>query len=382
MNPDNFKSQIAGRVVRHPAGYHAFVPARLPPTLAFDQDLVRSLSRADAALSELSGISQILPNPKILIGPLVRREAVLSSRIEGTQSSLSDLLLDEATPTPAAGSERADDLREVHNYVAALEYGMVRLKELPISLRLVRELHARLMEGVRGERADPGQFRRLQNWIGPAGSTLADAPYVPPPVDEMTELLADWERYHDDRNSMPDLIQCALLHEQFEAIHPFRDGNGRVGRLLITLFLIERGRLLQPLLNLSDFVERHRMDYYDLLLRVRTHGDWVPWVRYFLAGIESTARDAAVRARQLLELRESLLRETRGAGALADQVLSNPYVTISTAARVMGISAPTATRLVRELVAKGLLRETTGRKWGKVYVAPGVLAALERRAAP
>ena len=380
MNPDNFKSQIAGRVVRHPAGYHAFVPARLPPTLAFDQDLVRSLSRADAALSELSGISQILPNPKILIGPLVRREAVLSSRIEGTQSSLSDLLLDETTPTPAAGSERADDLREVHNYVAALEYGMVRLKELPISLRLVRELHARLMEGVRGERADPGQFRRLQNWIGPAGSTLADAPYVPPPVDEMAELLADWERYHDDRNSMPDLIQCALLHEQFEAIHPFRDGNGRVGRLLITLFLIERGRLLQPLLNLSDFVERHRMDYYDLLLRVRTHGDWVPWVRYFLAGIESTARDAAVRARQLLELRESLLRETRGAGALADQVLSNPYVTISTAARVMGISAPTATRLVRELVAKGLLRETTGRKWGKVYVAPGVLAALERRA--
>lgn len=380
MNPDNFKSQIAGRVVRHPAGYHAFIPARLPPTLAFDQDLVRSLSRADAALSELSGISQILPNPKILIGPLVRREAVLSSRIEGTQSSLSDLLLDEATPTPAAGSERADDLREVHNYVAALEYGVVRLKDLPISLRLVRELHARLMEGVRGERADPGQFRRLQNWIGPAGSTLADAPYVPPPVDEMTELLADWERYHDDRNSMPDLIQCALLHEQFEAIHPFRDGNGRVGRLLITLFLIERGRLLQPLLNLSDFVERHRMDYYDLLLRVRTHGDWVPWVRYFLAGIESTARDAAVRARQLLELRESLLRETRGAGALADQVLSNPYVTISTAAKVMGISAPTATRLVRELVAKGLLRETTGRKWGKVYVAPGVLAALERRA--
>jgi Fic family protein len=340
---------------------------------------VRNLSRADAALSELSGIGQILPNPGILIGPLVRREAVLSSRIEGTQSSLSDLLLDEATPKPAAGSARADDLREVHNYVAALEYGVARLKELPISLRLVRELHARLMEGVRGERADPGQFRRLQNWIGPAGSTLADANYVPPPVDEMTELLSDWERYHDDRNSMPDLVQCALLHEQFEAIHPFRDGNGRVGRLLITLFLIERGRLQQPLLNLSDFVEQHRADYYDLLLRVRTHGDWVPWVRYFLAGIEATARDAAVRARQLLELREALLRETRGAGALADQVLTNPFVTISTAARVMGISAPTATRLVRELVAKGLLRETTGRKWGKVYVAPGVLAALERR---
>lgn len=382
MNPSDFKSPETGRIVRHPAGHHVFIPFPMPPKLEFDQDLVRNLSRADAALSELSGIGRILPNPKILIGPLVRREAVLSSRIEGTQSSLSDLLLDEATPTPAAGSQKADDLREVHNYVAALEFGVARLREVPLSLHLVRELHAKLMEGVPGDKAAPGEFRRLQNWIGPAGTTLIDAPYVPPPVDEMTELLSDWERYLRERDSMPDLIQCALLHEQFEAIHPFRDGNGRVGRLLITLFLIERGRLSQPLLNLSDFVERHRMDYYDLLRRVRTHGDWASWVRYFLAGIEATAREAAVRARQLLDLRESLLRETRGAGALVDQVLTNPYVTIATVGRVMGISAPTATRLVRELEGKGLLRETTGRSWGKVYVAPGVLAALEQRASP
>jgi Fic family protein len=380
MRPEDIKSSIAGRVVLHPTGYHAFIPAPLPPPLAFDQDLVRNLSRADTALSELSGLGQILPNPHILIGPLVRREAVLSSQIEGTQTSLSDLLLDEATPTPEAKSEKADDLREVHNYVAALEYGVTRLKDLPLSLRLIRELHAKLMAGVRGEHATPGEFRRSQNWIGPAGTNLMNAPYVPPPVDEMTELLSDWERYLHVRDAMPELIQCAILHEQFEAIHPFLDGNGRVGRLLITLFLIERGRLSQPLLYLSDFVERHKSDYYDLLQRVRTHGEWIPWVRYFLAGVESTARDAAARARQLLDLRESLLRETKGAGALVDQLLTNPYLTIATAAKVMGITAPTATRLIRELEAKGILRETTGKSWGKIYVAPGVLTALEQRA--
>jgi Fic family protein len=353
----------------------------LPPLLAFDQDLVRNLSRADVALSELSSVCQILPNPHILIGPLVRCEAVLSSRIEGTQASLSDLLLDEAMPKPAVGTEKADDLREVHNYVLALEYGVQRLRDLPLSLRLVRELHAKLMAGGRGEHATPGEFRRSQNWIGPAGTNLMNAPYVPPPVDEMTELLSDWERYLHVRDAMPDLIQCAILHEQFEAIHPFRDGNGRVGRLLITLFLMDRGRLSQPLLYLSDFVERHKSDYYDLLQRVRTHGDWLSWVRYFLAGIELTARDGARRARQLLDLREALLRETKGAQALANQLLTNPFLTIATAAKVMKIAAPTATRLILGLEAKGLLRETTGKKWGKIYVAPGVLAALEQRSA-
>lgn len=371
---------MAGRVVAHPTGYHAFVPAVLPPALSFNEELVLKLSRADVALSELSGIGQILPNPHILIGPLLRREAVQSSRIEGTQASLTDLLLDEAAANPAANSPKADDLREVHNYVSALEYGIKRLKDFPLSLRLVRELHAQLMTGVRGDHATPGEFRRSQNWIGPAGTTLMNAPYVPPPVDDMTDLLYDWERYLHVRDAVPDLIQCAILHEQFEAIHPFLDGNGRVGRLLITLFLIERGRLSRPLLYLSEFIERHKGDYYDLLQRVRTHGEWLPWIRYFLAGVETTARDAAARARQLLDLRESLLRESNGAQGLVDQILTNPYLTIATAAKAMGITTPTATRLIRGLEAKGLLRETTGRNWGKLYVAPGVLAALEQAA--
>ena len=366
-------------MIKHPTGYHAFVPAPLPPQLTFDHDLVLNLSRADAALSELSGLGRMLPNPHVLIDPLVRREAVLSSQIEGTQASLSEVLLDEATPTSAAKSKKADDLREVHNYVAALKHGIARLKDLPLSLRLVRELHRKLMTGVRGEHATPGQFRRSQNWIGPAGSNLTNAPYVPPPVDEMTELLSDWERYLHVRDVMPELVQCAILHEQFEAIHPFLDGNGRVGRLLITLFLIERGRLSQPLLYLSDFVERHKSDYYDLLQRVRTHGEWIPWIRYFLAGVEATAKDASARAQQLLDLREALFRDTKGAPALVDRLLTNPYVTIATVAKVLDVTTPTATRLVRELESKGVLLETTGRSWGRIYVAPGVLAALEQR---
>lgn len=374
MYPSDFKSPEAGKVIRHPTGYHAFVPAFLPPKFNFDGELVLLLSRADAALSELSGLGRAMPNPHLLIGPLVRREAVQSSRIEGTQASLADLLLDEAK-APVQKADNAADMREVRNYVSALEHGVERLKTLPLSLRLVTELHAKLMEGVRGEKATPGEFRRSQNWIGPAGSNIMTAPYVPPPLDEMHALLDDWEKYLHAKNQLPDLIQCAVLHEQFEAIHPFLDGNGRVGRLMITLFLIERGRLSQPLLYLSDFVERHRSDYYDLLQRVRTHGDWLAWFRYFLTGVEQTARDAAGRARRLLELREEMLKETDR--ALVDQLFVNPYISIANAAHVMDVTQPTATRTLKNLEAKGWLKETTGRSWGKIYLATFILAALE-----
>ena len=374
MNPEDFKNPSAGKVIRHGTGYHAFIPAVLPPALTFDHDLVLMLSRADAALSELSGLGRVLPNPHLLISPLIRREAVQSSRIEGTQASLSDILLDEATPAQSAPGN-ADDLREVHNYVTALEHGIARLDALPLSLRLVRELHGKLMTGVRGDKATPGEFRTSQNWIGPAGSNLMNAAYVPPPVDEMKELLADWEQYLHVRDRTPDLIQCAIMHEQFEAIHPFLDGNGRVGRLMITLFLIERDRLSRPLLYLSDFVERHRQDYYDLLQRVRTHGEWIPWIRYFLTGVEETARDAATRARRLLELRETMLQQADP--ALVDQLLVNPYIAIGKAASVLRVTHPTATKVLRKLEASGVLKEITRRNWGKVYLATGVLAALE-----
>jgi Fic family protein len=376
MNPVDFHVPSAGRIVQAPGGYNAFVPAPLPPDLTYDSGLVRLLSRADAALSELSGLGRQLPNPHLLIAPYVRREAVLSSRIEGTRASLSDLLLDEAD------GERSEavDVREVRNYVDALEYGLQRLRDLPLSLRLVRELHERLMRGVRGDRATPGEFRRSQNWIGPAGSTPATAPYVPPPPVEMMDCLANWEDFLHDRDSFPELIQCAVMHEQFEAIHPFLDGNGRVGRLLITLFLMERGRLSQPLLYLSEYIEARRQEYYDSLQRVRTEGDWRGWLSFFLAGVEETARAAMRQASLLMDLRESYrqrLSRKPNALKLLDELFVNPYLTATRAARILGVTAPTARQALDLLQREGLLGEVTGRSWGRIYLARPILEAIE-----
>ena len=226
----------------------------------------------------------------------------------------------------------------------------------------------------------PGEFRRSQNWIGPPGSSLANATYVPPPVDEMNKALNDWELFLHDRTSLPDLVQCALVHEHFEAIHPFLDGNGRVGRLLITLFLIERRRLTQPLLYLSAYIEAHRSDYYDALLGVRTEGDWESWLLFFLRGVQDTAVHAAKQARDIIGIREEYRRKVRGrpkALALVDEVLRSPYVTVAEAQRVLGVSNPTARTAVQALVAAGLLHEVGDRRWRRLYVARPVLDVLE-----
>ena len=380
MNKHDFHSPQAGQAILTPGGYWAFIPAPLPPEISYDPSLVRALSRADAALSELSGLGRHIINPHLLIASYVRKEAVLSSRIEGTRAGIADLLINDLEAAESAGSA---DLWEVRNYVAALEYGIDRLNSLPLSLRLVREVHARLMEGVRGCHATPGEFRHSQNWIGPAGSTLVDAPYVPPPVDEMIDCLAKWELFLQDRETFPELIQCALLHEQFEAIHPFLDGNGRVGRLLITLFLIERGRLSQPLLYLSAYIETHRQEYYDLLQRVRTHGDWNSWLHYFLNGVEETSKQAVRQASELMDLREQLQIELRNkprAVALIDPLFINPYITASRAAELLNVSLPTARQALRTLEESSVLQEVTGRAWGKTYVATRILNRIENAA--
>lgn len=377
MDASAYHAPEAGRVIRTAQGYSAFVPAPLPPELHYTPALVRLLSVADAALSELSGLGQVLPNPHLLIAPYLRREAVLSSRIEGTQASLADLLADEAGQKSQAS---ADDVREVRNYVVALEYGIERVQALPLSLRLVRELHERLMHGVRGDRATPGEFRRSQHWIGPHGSTPANAPYVPPPPQEMQQALEAWETFLHARDQLPDLIQCALMHEHFEAIHPFLDGNGRVGRLLITLFLIERGRLSQPLLYLSEFIERNRDDYYRGLQRIRTHGDWNGWLHYFLAGVQWSAKRAVRQARQLLALHGAMrgrLAAQPRALPLVDVLFENPYLDASRIKTLLGVSDPTARRMIGILESAGLIEETTGRAWGRQYLAREVLAAIE-----
>lgn len=379
MDPKEFFTTKAGSVVRQSTGYFAFVPTLPPLDLPLDRELVLALSRADAALGELSGLGRQLPNPHLLIDPLVRREAVLSSRIEGTRATLTDVFLSEAGQ-PEQGQADAADVQEVLNYVGALAHGLARLSELPLSLRLVNELHAKLMTGVHGNFATPGEFRRSQNWIGPAGSTPTTAPYVPPPVDELPRLLGAWENYLHVRDALPDLVQCALMHEHFEAIHPYLDGNGRVGRLLITLFLIERGRLSQPLLYLSDFIERHRADYYRLLMRVRTHGEWAEWIHFFLVGVEETARDSLRRVRALMDLRERLLREDHGKGtpALVAQLFVRPSITAIEAAEVMGVSKPTATKVLLAMTRAGHLREITGRARSRAFVAQAILDGLER----
>lgn len=377
MNRKDFVSDLSGRVVDLPQGYCAFVPAPLPPAITYDADLVRLLSRADAALSELSGLGRVLPNPHLLIAPWVRREAVLSSRIEGTRASLSDLLIDELAEKRSADQ----DLLEVRNYVTALEYGIKRLESLPLSLRLTRELHERLMTGVRGDKATPGEFRKSQNWIGPTGSTPASAAYVPPPVNELSACLDNWEKFLHQRDTMPDLVQCALMHEQFEAIHPFLDGNGRVGRLLITLFLMERKRLSQPLLYLSDYIDAHRQDYYDLLQRVRTHADWIGWIRFFITGVTEIAQQASERSSKLLDLREQYrerVRDKPRAAALIDELFINPYITVARAQAVLEVSNPTARAAVELLMERKIVAPLNDNKWRRMYVSRPVLEAIER----
>jgi len=376
MDSKDFQAPEAGRLTRITGGAFAFVPAPLPPELTFDTGLVNLLSRADALLGELSGLGRQLPEPRLLIAPYTRQEAVLSSRIEGTRATLSEVMLDELGALP----EAKGDVREVRNYVAALEHGIERLKELPLSLRLVRELHGKLMEGTRGGLSAPGEFRRTQNWIGPPGSTLETAIYVPPPVPEMKKALDRWERYLHRKGDLPDLVQCALVHEQFEAIHPFLDGNGRIGRLLITLFLLERGRLSQPLLYISSYLEPHRAEYYRALQRVRTAGDWTGWLGFFLTAVEQSAEKACRQARLLLDLRDSYRERLRGKGrplALVDVLFASPYVTVPRAAEALGVSYPTARNAVMTLAGAGLLDCLGDGTWRRVYVARGILEILE-----
>jgi Fic family protein len=378
MRPKDFKNPAAGRAIQSSRGVWAFIPAPLPPALKFDAQLAMEQSRADAALSELAGVGRLLPNPHLMIDPLMRQEAVLSSRIEGTRASLSEVLEAEALDLDSA--QDSSDLREVRNYVAAMTHGIARLKTLPLSLRLVRELHEKLMHNVRGHYATPGEFRRSQNWIGPQGSSPETAAYVPPPIDEMTKALANWEVFLHDRDALPDLLQCAIMHEQFEAIHPFLDGNGRVGRLLITLFLIERGRLPQPLLYLSAFIEAHRREYYDLLQRVRTHGDWSSWLKWFLRGVAETARDAAARAAELVSMREKYRASIAGkatATRLLDCLFVNPYVNVQRVRMLLRCSAPTAGKAIDELETRGIVVEATGRQWNRWYVAQQILDVLQ-----
>ncbi len=363
-------------MVTSPDGYAAFVPAPLPPhRLLFGRELVLALSRADAALGELSGIVSELPDPHLLDAPFKRQEALCSSRIEGARVSLSDLFLDQVAAAPA-GVPR-DHLREVRACIATLRYGVERLAAEPLSLDLVRRLHEELLrDELRGSRT-PGEFRTSESWLGPPGSTIATAAYVAPPVAEMLTALADWDGFLGTRDELPDLVQCALLHAQFESIHPFVGGNGRLGRLLITLFLIDRQRLTRPLLYLSAYFEAHRDEYYRRLQRVRTHAEWVPWLLFFLNGVRQTAERGVRQARALIAIHGELRARLKGpALALAAEAFRTPCLTVPHAQRLLAVTNGTARRAVHDLTSRGILEDYAEQRWPRVYLARPILDAV------
>lgn len=394
MDPNRFQNTLAGKVVHVRQGetaYWAFVPNPLPPALELDHHLVARLSEADRALGELSGLGRALPNPHLLIGPFIRREAVLSSRIEGTQADITDLYAYEAGQLRLPGITEPPpeaDVREVLNYVRAMEYGLKRLQTLPMSLRLLRELHAHLLQGVRGGHAIPGEFRHTQNWIGKPGCGLNDADFIPPPVPEMQEALGAFEKYLHAEDQYPPLIRLALIHYQFEVIHPFIDGNGRIGRLLIVLLLVHWNLLPLPLLYLSEFFESHRQEYYDLLMGVSERGAWRDWLMFFLQGVAEQARDATTRARQLQDLQQEWHQRLTRARAstlllrLADGLFESPVLTISQAQKTLGITYRSAQLNVQKLVRAKILEEVGDATYGKRFVAPEILEIIQPKGTP
>lgn len=357
----------SGTYRQQPEGYRAFLPASLPPNppVAIAGDLQRLLSEADRALGRLDGSVQTLPNPDLFVYMYVRKEAVLSSQIEGTQSSLQDLLAEEAQ---LADEQRPRDVAEVVNYVRAMNHGLRRLGELPVSVRLIREIHAELLQGVRGSRLTPGELRRSQNWIGPSGSTIRDATFVPPPPADVPAALGQLEAFLHQQDDLPLLVKIGLAHSQFETIHPFLDGNGRVGRLLITFLLCERDMLHKPVLYLSHYFRRHRQTYYDRLQAVRDAGDFEGWLAFFLQGVAEVSIQAALTARRILELREEhrrIITERFGRAAgnghrLLERLFEQPLLTVNDVRAFLGTTFAGANQIVHRLEQAGVLREITG----------------------
>ncbi len=364
-----------------PPGYLAFIPAPLPPKIQWSDRLLALLSKADRSIAQLAEVGGSFPAPHVVVRPFIRREAVVSSRIEGTRTSLQELLTFEARQLPLLENP---DAHEVHNYVKALDFGLERIHTLPVSQRMLREVHARLMQGVRGEYATPGEFRRTQNWIGGPGVTIETANYVPPPVEEMLNCLSDLENYIHSSSDLPPLIRIGLVHYQFEAIHPFLDGNGRVGRLLVSLLLSAWGLLPQPLLYLSAYFELNRQEYYDQLLSVSQKGTWESWLEFFLKGVDQQAKESTARLRRLGDIRLEFVEKisperTRKTLALAvDFLMGQPIITVSQLQYGIGLNNfVTAQRYIDRLIELGILRQLGERSRNRLFVADEILKGIE-----
>lgn len=368
----------AGQIIKSPNGYKAFIPNPLPPNFKWTTQLVNVLSRADFLLGKLAREGSKLPNPHLLIRPFITREAVLSSKIEGTQATIGDIL---AANAGISVQRNADDLQEVQNYIVALDYGIKRLDNLPLSLRLIREIHNHLMQGVRGSHATPGEFRRSQNWIGTPGCTLNTAKFVPPSPEHLMDCLGAFEKFLHDRQ-LPPLVHTAFCHYQFEAIHPFLDGNGRVGRLLIILLLIEQKMLPVPILYLSAFFEATRDEYYKQLYSVSAKGTWNDWLIYFLNGIAVQSEDVLLRAERINDLLNKWKIQVASSASnipvlIVQHFAVNPYLTTNRIAEELEIAYSTAQRGVQKLEEAKIIKQINSHKRDKVYCATEILAILE-----
>jgi Fic family protein len=365
----------AGGYQRQRSDYAAFIPAPLPPQppVAMDAELWRLLSDADRALGRLDGVTQTLPDTGLFLLMYIRKEALYSSQIEGTQASLDEVVAFEQN---IAGAENPDDIEEVVNYIRAIRYGIARLETLPVSLRLIKELHAELMRGARGKHKSPGEFRTSQNWIGPQGASLANASFVPPPPHTLIEHLGQFETFIHTDTSLPALISIGLAHAQFETIHPFLDGNGRLGRLLITFLLCEKAILKEPALYLSHFFKLHRSEYYQRLQDIRTHGAWEDWLKFFLRGVCEVAKEAASIGAKIVAQREEHRRlvtakmthaSAGSAFKLLEHLHSTPVISVTKAAEIIERTYSNARELISKLKELKLLEEFTGRDRDRLY---------------
>lgn len=377
-------SEKVGRFVLQPQGYKAFIPEPLPsrPPIKFDDELLNLLSEADRALARLDGIVTVLPNPDLFIAMYVKKEAILSSQIEGTQASLEGVLEFEANLVP---NENIYDIKEVINYVKALDYGIERLKTLPMSLRLIKEVHKILMENTRGATKNPGEFRTTQNWIGPAGAGLSEAIFVPPPPNMVINLMGDLENFIHQKDNIPPLIKISLIHYQFETIHPFLDGNGRIGRLLITFYLYWKNLLSNPLLYLSFYLKKNREVYYDLLMKIRMEGLWGEWIKFFLKGVYETSQESANTAGEIIKLKDKIIYKLYEnsvssiyAVKLLEILFDKPLVEVKDVVSKLKIHKDTANELIKSFEKIGILHEITGKQRYRKYIFKDYVDIIKR----
>lgn len=375
-------SDRAGHIIKQPSGYQAFIPRALypgGPALQFDVELINLISEASAALGELKGSTKLLPDPDLFVAFYVRKEALLSAQIEGTQCSLDEVIqVDENT-------QDTKPVHEVVNYIKAMNFGLDELKNLPMSIRLIHKIHEKILNDVRGKERTPGEFKRTQNWIGPPGCNLAEAVFVPPPPSMMNEIMGDFESFYHEEDSLPPLVKAAVMHSHFETIHPYLDGNGRLGRLLITFMLCEKEILDKPLLYLSLFFKEHRSTYYDLLMKVRFNGEWEPWIKFFLRGVRNTSQEACSTAKEILELQgadrakiQAQLAQHKIAFSCYDLICKKPIITITETAKLLDVSYPSVKNFFDGLMQLDILKPYGEKERNKQFSYENYLQILRR----